>query len=184
LIKLGVIVPLLVLGAVNNRWTKPRIQRVAEEGNGLRAPVKTLRRLVLAEVALAGVVLAVTSVLVNLPPARLQAVTTGPFIADTRIGPYNLNVLVDPGEVGENIMHLTATTAAGTPARVLDMRVMLRMPSRDIGPIVAEGRKLAKGHFALQGRQLSVPGDWTLKVVARTHRFREERTTVEISVNS
>ena len=45
--------------------------------------------------------------------------------------------------------------------------MLFTMPSKSIGPIVAEGRRLAKGHFVVQGGQLSVPGDWTLEVVAR-----------------
>jgi copper transport protein len=71
LIKLGVIVPLVVLGAVNNRWTKPRIRRAAED-TGLTqtgvSGIRTLNKLVTFEVVLAAVVLIITAVLVSLPP--------------------------------------------------------------------------------------------------------------------
>jgi copper transport protein len=71
LIKLAVIVPLVALGAVNNRWTKPRIRRAAQDAtltdSGTGA-LRTLNRLVLVEVLLAAVVLVVTAVLVNLSP--------------------------------------------------------------------------------------------------------------------
>ena len=71
LVKLAVVVPLLVLGAINNRWTRPRIRRAAEDASlaesGARG-VRMLGRLVLAEVLLAVAVLAVTAVLVNLAP--------------------------------------------------------------------------------------------------------------------
>jgi copper transport protein len=71
LIKLGVVVPLLVLGAINNRWTKPRIRRAAADasltGSGASA-LRTLNRLVAIEVLLAVVVLTITAVLVSLPP--------------------------------------------------------------------------------------------------------------------
>jgi putative copper export protein len=65
---------LLTLGAVNNRWSKPRIQRAAQAaeltGSGISA-LGTLRRLVLLEVLLAAVVLAVTATLVNLQPPHV-----------------------------------------------------------------------------------------------------------------
>lgn len=73
LTKLAVIVPLLALGLFNNRWSKPRIQRAAGDAgltsSGASA-LRTLRRVVIAEVLLAAVVLAVTAVLVDqAPPA-------------------------------------------------------------------------------------------------------------------
>jgi copper transport protein len=74
LVKLAVVACLLTLGAVNNRWTKPRIQRAAEAaeltGQGASA-LGTLRRLVLLEVLLAAVVLAVAATLVNLQPPHV-----------------------------------------------------------------------------------------------------------------
>ena len=73
LVKLAVVIPLLILGAVNNRWTKPRLRRAAQEAtlteSGASA-LRTLNRLVVLEVLLATVVLAVTAVLVaQSPPA-------------------------------------------------------------------------------------------------------------------
>jgi copper transport protein len=73
LVKLAVVVPLMVLGAVNNRWTKPRLRRAAQDAtltdSGTSA-LRTLNRLVLLEVLLGAVVLAVTAILVaQSPPA-------------------------------------------------------------------------------------------------------------------
>lgn len=183
LAKIGVFVPLLALGVVNNRWTKPRIERAARSGRGATAPIVTLRRVVVAEVALAAVVLVVTSLLVNLPPARIAAGVAGPFITDVKLGEQNLNVLVDPNEVGENEIHLTVTSDAGAPVRVKEMRVLMTMAEESIGPLLAEGTRLAPGHYVVQGRQLSVPGKWTLGIVARVGRFDELRTRVPVTVN-
>ncbi|MEA2446665.1 MAG: copper transport protein, partial [Actinomycetota bacterium] len=80
LAKLGVFLPLLALGAINNRWTKPRMERASDPG-GDRAghALGLLKRLVSVEVVLAVVVLGLTAFLVNLPPARVAAGVTGPF---------------------------------------------------------------------------------------------------------
>jgi copper transport protein len=183
LIKLGIFLPLLALGAVNNRWTKPRLARAVEEDDPRVAPVRVLRRLVAVEVVLVTAVIAVTAILVNLPPARVVAGVTGPFITDVRLGENNLNVLVDPNQVGQNEVHLTATQPNGAPVDVKEARVLFRMPEEEVGPLVGAGTKLAPGHFVVQGHQLSLAGEWQLEIVIRMSRFQEERVTVTVTVN-
>jgi putative copper export protein len=75
LAKLSAFLPVLALGGVNNRWTKPRLVRAArEETSGTRALV-VLRRLVALEIALVAVVLAFTVFLLQLSTPASQAVT-------------------------------------------------------------------------------------------------------------
>lgn len=177
LTKLGVFVPLLVLGGINNRLLKPRIERAADA-----SALGTLRRVVMVEVVLGVVVLGLTALLVNLPPARVEAGVSGPFIDDVALGESNLNVVIDPNEVGQNIVHLTATTPSGTPSEIKSMKVRFSMPAEDIGPITSDGRELAPGHFVVEGRQLSVPGEWVLEIEARIDKFTNERAEVKVSV--
>jgi copper transport protein len=67
MVKLAAFLPLIALGAINNRWTKPRIERAA--ASGAPSPqLSTLRRLVTVEVVLGIVILGVTAVLVALAP--------------------------------------------------------------------------------------------------------------------
>ncbi len=183
LTKVAVFLPLVALGAINNRIIKPRIQETAATAGAAQAPLARLRRFVLTEIALGAVVLAVTALLVNIPPAHVDAGIDGPFVTDIALGESRLEVLVDPNSVGRNAIHLTAQDPSGAPARIKEMRVLFRMPAQDIGPLVAKGRRLATGHFIVEGHQLSVPGEWTLELVARTSRFDEERATVQIEVN-
>lgn len=183
LTKVAIFLPLVALGAINNRIIKPRIQAAAATAVTAHAPLARLRRFVLTEIALGAAVLAVTALLVNIPPARVDAGIDGPFVTDIALGGSRLEVLVDPNSVGRNAIHLTAQDPSGAPARIKEMRVLFRMPARDIGPLVAKGRRLAPGHFIVEGHQLSVPGEWTLELVARTGRFDEERATVQIEVN-
>jgi copper transport protein len=183
LAKLAIFVPLLGLGAVNNRILKPRIDKMissgADDGSGLRS----LKRVVKAEIALGVVVLAVTALLVNLSPARVEAGITGPFVDEVAMGSNNLNVIVDPNEIGENLVHLTVTTPEGTPTEIKAMKVRFSMPDQNIGPLTGEGRKLAPGHFVVQGRQLSVAGEWVLDIEARIDKFTNEQAEVRLVVN-
>jgi copper transport protein len=67
LVKLAAFLPLVGLGAINNRWTKPRIERAAAAGAPSRQ-LSTLRRLVTVEIALGVLILGITAALVALPP--------------------------------------------------------------------------------------------------------------------
>lgn len=69
LAKIGTFVPVLALGAINNRWTKPRLLRAAreDEHRGER-PLLVLHRLVGLEVVLIAAVLGLTAFLMDLPP--------------------------------------------------------------------------------------------------------------------
>ena len=180
-VKVALFLPLLALGAINQRWHKPRLAALSSRQSGALAK---LRRLIGGELALAAAVIAATALLVNLAPARVAAGIEGPFEETVRLGDDNLDVLVAPNEVGANQVHLTATTPAGKPVRIKQMKVLFSMPSEDIGPIVGEGKKLAPGHYVVQGNQLSVPGDWRFEIVARLDKFTEERTTVSVTVNN
>lgn len=71
LAKLAAFVPALALGAVNNRWTRPRLLQAAREDRPAPEVLALLRRSVTLEVALVVLVLAVTAALLSLsPPIR------------------------------------------------------------------------------------------------------------------
>jgi copper transport protein len=180
--KVAVFAPLVALGAVNRRWTRPRLLEAARGNSSSEAPLAQLRRVVRAEVALGVVVVALTALLTTLPPARVAAGASGPFTATVPLGGNNLAVLVDPNRVGLNEVHLTLTTPQGAPARVRGMTVGFVLPAEDIGPLAARGRRLGPGHFVVQGRQLSIEGEWTLTIRARISRFVEKRARVGVEV--
>lgn len=182
LAKIAIVLIVVALGAVNNRVFKPRISSAAASATGSGALWK-LRRTVTVEVGLAVVVVAVTALLVNLPPARSEVESGRPLVTDVRIGDNNLNVLVDPARVGENIVHLTATRPSGAPMDVRGMTVRFELPARDIGPLVARGRKLAPGHYVVQGHQLSVAGEWRVGILVGIDKFTQQRAIVQFEVS-
>ena len=179
LAKVGVFLPLVGLGAFNQRWAKPRLEGATGEN-----ALAVLRRSVGIEVAIAAVVIGLTALLVNLPPGEVSALADSPLTTTVAFGDLELDVLVDPNLAGANSVHLTAVTASGDPAPVAAMRVKFSMPERSIGPLLGDGRRLARGHFVVEGRQLSLPGLWELTIVGRTGRFQQERATVELEVGN
>jgi copper transport protein len=71
LAKLGTLVPILVIGAVNYRWTRPRLLRAASQSPPTTNGISALRRLVAWEVALLAGLVGLTAILLSLlPPVR------------------------------------------------------------------------------------------------------------------
>jgi len=185
LLKVAAFLPILALGFINNRWTKPRIVRAVAEGDptDAEAPLRRLRRLVGIEITLGAVVIAVTALLVNLPPARIAAGVEGPFNTEAALGHRGLHIMVDPNRVGLNEIHITPEMMGEEEAHFDEIRVLFRMPEEGIGPIPAEAEPSGHGEYVVRGHQLSVPGEWILEIVARTGEFDEERTQVNVTVN-
>jgi copper transport protein len=180
LVKLGVFITVLALGALSNRHVRKSINAVTDNADR-GAALSRIKRLVSIEVAVASVIVGVTAVLVSLPPGRTEA-QAAVFTTSIPLGAANLEVLVDPAEVGENFVHLTATRLSGKPLDIDDVEARFSMAAQDIGPIETDGRKLAPGHFVVQGRQLSLPGTWIIEVVAVVDEVTEERARIEVEV--
>jgi copper transport protein len=180
--KVAVFAPLVALGVVNRRWTKPRLEAAARGNSPSGAPLAQLRGVVRAEVALGVVVVGLAALLTTLPPARVAAGAGGAFATTVPLGNNNLAVLVDPNRVGLNEVHLTLTTPQGKPVRARSMTVGFALPAEDIGPLTAQGRRLGPGHFVVQGRQLSIEGDWMLTIRARLGPFVEKGARVRVEV--
>jgi copper transport protein len=122
--------------------------------------VQNLRRSVMVEVALAVVVLVVTALLVNAPPARSEAAE--PYAKVLKTDDLWFDVRVDPAAAGENNVHMTALTTTGGPTDVLEMEVSLTQPERDIAPIDVPLRRLGPGHYVAYDVNIPIPGDWEL----------------------
>lgn len=63
------------------------------------------------------------------------------------------------------------------------MTAELTQPARDIGPIVREPFVAGPGHWQISGRDLAVPGEWTIELVLGLDRFTEARVEVPVVVN-
>jgi copper transport protein len=179
--KLAAFVPLLVLGAVNNRWLKPRLQRVVDGSPDARA-LSLLRRTVTAEVVLMVAVLGVTAVLVTLPPARTSMAEAGPFAQHITLGEQDVELTVEPNRVGENTITMMVPDHHGHGAAFETLEIRFTMPDRGIGPLVADATATAPDHYVVDGHQLSVPGMWELRIVGQVDRFTDVSASVPLHV--
>ncbi|GGM72466.1 transport integral membrane protein [Dactylosporangium sucinum] len=153
-----------------------------EVGDGDR---RLLRRAVFAEVAVAIVVLAVTSVLVQTSPARsAQAGNTpsGPFTGTVTTNLVKLQVDVSPATVGQNTVHLYALKPDGSgPLKVVEWKATAALPEKGIEPLTVPVLAITEDH-AFGQVSLVTAGTWEFKFVVRVDDLNQSTVTVQVPV--
>jgi len=176
LIKVGLVLLLVALGAVNLLIIKPRLAGYAqrmdratrERAAGLRL---TFRRVVMTEAVIGVVVVLVAGVLTGVSPAPVTvAGPTGPFrpfILDQSSEGMKGRLVLSPGRIGNNRFDLTVTKDGGSlPA---DTSAVLRITTLDqeTGTTEAPMETLGGGRFTTAGSFLSTVGLWEIAAVVR-----------------
>ena len=129
---------------------------------GLDAPSSTtLRRGLLAEAAVALVVLGVTAVLVGSPRAVETYAPT--FTTTERAGALALTARVDAAHTGPTAVHLSGADAAGRAVPVSVVEASLTLPAQGIGPLPVAAPPGAPGEVVAP-LSFAVPGEWALDV--------------------
>lgn len=143
-----------------------------------------LARTVRLEVIGIVVVLAITAVLVTIVPARTEAGLTGVFSEYAPMGDeYQVNLTVDPNQAGENELHLYLLSATGQPVDIDgDLTMAFSLPENQIAAIERTPTIAGPGHWTMDGNELSIPGTWTVEVVARVSDFEQLTAEVEVPV--
>jgi copper transport protein len=145
-----------------------------------RFEVRRLRQAVGVEVVVGLLVLAVTAVLVNAPPA--YNVEHGPFLKTVLAQGHYYDLIVSPAKSGPNDVHVTAVTKGGGPADVLSYSVTFSEPGKDIAPIKVPLLRLGPGHYASYAFQLPFTGAWQMSVRALISDTEENTFTVKIPI--
>jgi copper transport protein len=193
LTKIALVVPLLALGAYNNRYAVPRLKA------GMASVLERRRflRNVGAELGIMVVIVGVTAVLVNSEPARTMAMEMDPaghgameedamapaepFEGSVVLGDMEAMVAVDPARPGENTITITFMEAAEPPSEV---SVSASLPSQEIGPLdfTAEPNPAEQGSYVVEGASLSIAGDWELRIEALMGEFDLLTETITVPV--
>jgi copper transport protein len=179
LAKVTLVVVLLGLGAFNNRISVPRLKDEATTAVDRRRFV----RAAVAEVALFAVVLGVTAVLVSEPPPKALAGTNQPVSVDSRVGPFDLQVVVDPARVGANQIHLyLLNRVTGQPAPVDEVDLAASLATPAIGPLKFKPVKAGPGHYVVSGASFPLPGAWELGLAVRRGDFDQWTQYIDFTI--
>ncbi|MBF9127446.1 copper resistance protein CopC/CopD [Plantactinospora sp. S1510] len=147
---------------------------------------RRIRRAVWAELAITAVVLALSAILVQTPPARTadtygDAGAPGYYTTTLTSSIYSLQVEVDPAKTGSNSMHLYAYTLDNKPLPVAEWRATAALPDRGIEPIEIPLLPLTPSH-ATGEISLPSPGNWLLSFTVRLTDIDQATVTSTVPI--
>jgi copper transport protein len=197
LAKIILVLPLLALGAYNNRYAVPRLRRqiasVLEQRRFLRA--------VGVELALMVTIVSVTAVLVSAPPARTEIGMHEAFETVVELGPFEGHVMVDPAMAGPNTIRIALEGEDGAAEDVTEVRLAATLPSENIGPLTFEAEEAqpedeasANGEemeapamdsaatWVVRGAILPIAGDWQLRLEVARGEFELDAENLTVPV--
>jgi copper transport protein len=174
MVKVGIVAVVAALGAWNRFRLVPALERAPQ------AAAARLRRTLGIEALALVAAIGLTGVLVQVTPAR--AAVDAVYSETVPLGDGSVNIVVDPPRVGATSIHMYILDAGGGPFSPEQVTMELALPSAGIGPLEREPFVAGPGHYQLDGSDLTIPGRWTITVIARTERFDEETASVEVPI--
>jgi len=182
LVKLGLIVPLLLLGATNLLVLRPRLQAMGARDGAEGDLVRRLRLTVGGEIVFALAVFVAVGVMASIQPARDAFAAQG-IERSVRAEDLQVSVRAQPGLAAINRFDVYVTDRQGRPVIDAD-RVALRfnMLAMDMGEseLVASGR--GDGHYVAQGGNLAMAGPWRVEVIVRRSGRDDVRAPVIVDI--
>ena len=184
LAKIGLTLIVVLIAAWNRRTLVPSLTSPTENTGELAVRWATLLRTIRAEAVLLVAVVALTAIVVNVPPARTAVVAKTDRVDITQqVDTGNVQLSVDPAIVGPNTVAVRYTDGTGQPINVANsMSIEFSQPSAGLEPITRQVPASEAGVFVIQGNELSIPGTWTITIAVRTGDFTEQRTSFEVPV--
>jgi copper transport protein len=184
LAKIGLTLIVVLIAAWNRRTLLPSLISPTENTRELAVRWAALLRTIRAEAVLLVAVVALTAIVVNVPPARTAVVAKADRVDITqRVDTGNVQLSVDPAIVGPNTVAVRYTDETGQPINVANsMSIEFSQPSAGLEPITRQVPASEPGVFVIQGNELSIPGTWTITIAVRTGDFTEQRTSFEVPV--
>jgi len=182
LAKIALILPLLGLGAYNNRYAVPRLRA------GVAQPRERRRFLQAAgvEIAIMVTIVAVTAVLVNSAPAKDVVMEHGDVTAEVDFGKeLKAHVRVEPGTIGINEIHLMFESGVEeTEAPEFEeVVVSASLPSQEIGPLRYEAETEGHAGYVVTDASFGLVGEWQLRIEARRGEFELLTGTTTIPID-
>jgi copper transport protein len=176
LLKIALVAGLIALGAMARRLLTARTRVDAEAHRRLRASTGF-------EVVIGAVVVAVTSLLVNVAPAR--DTVAKPIGLQLTTATMHIDVTVDPARKGHNNIHIYALTPTGTPQAIQHAQLSATKQTRGtepLEPLELHMFRAGPNHFQALNADLPLKGTWTLDIIVGVDEFTEEEATADITL--
>ncbi len=174
LVKLGLVIPLLALGAYNNRHAVPRLR--AQIASAIER--RRFMRFAAAELVIMAAIVGVTAGLVNAPPARTEVAVHGPYEQEVQLGPLMAHVTVMPAMPGAKEIRLEFKDE-----RPDAVRFSASLPALGIGPLrYTAVPGMGPRALVVRAANLSLAGDWRLRIEARRGEFELFTNTISVPI--
>jgi copper transport protein len=177
LAKVAAVSAVALLGLLNNRRLVPAITRAPERAAAL------LRRTVRVEATVLVGVIAITSVLVNVSPPVARA-ASGPINVTVPLtgGAGSAELAIEPGKVGNNIVHVYLADAGGQPLTLQSLKLRASLPAAQLGPLDRDGQSTGLAHFTVDDLPLTLAGQWTIDLVGQVSDFKAITGSTQITI--
>jgi copper transport protein len=160
-------VGLVVIAVLAGGWTRFNVLR-----EWASRTLRQIRTPLLVEVGLLALIAATSVALTHNGPPE-EYVAPGPIQLSVEQDDVVLTLVVDPGGVGSNDVHLYVTDPAGLPLSVEEATVELSSADLGIAPIAQTLSDLGGGHYSGSTDDLGAPGTWEARVVVRPTPFTQ-----------
>lgn len=167
LVKVTIVTVVVVLGAAA-RWL------LHHEGSA------SLRRTLVVETIVGVVIVALAAAMVGLPPR--PAAATQPFEVTITSSGVIASVVVTPGQVGANEVHIVVTPPGGAIAPVDDVTARVSLPAAGVPAAPVTLEREGPNHYS-GVVTFTEPGDWSFEVIVSPTAASSVllRTTVAVS---
>jgi copper transport protein len=183
IVKVALLLVLIAFGWVNRERVLPALRRLVEAKQTPGETGVLARRTMRGELASMLCVFGVTAALISYtPPIDADA---GPFSINTAIGPAELEMTVEPAEVGPNTIHIYLIDAkTGTQfAASKEFTVTASLPAKGIGPLPLKATPAGPGHYVLNTAVLSPGGTWQIAITDRVSEFEQHSRTIDVPIH-
>ena len=174
---------LLLIAAVNLIWIRPRLR-------GSNTAARWLRRTVVAEIALAVLVIFIVGFLTALEPARQVASRAlamqqhGLSFTDTVDG-TDISLTVEPGHVGANSFTVSLADRFGNPIDdATDVRLRVSYLDADFGEESVPTMNTGGGEYELSDATISIAGAYQAEILVQRPDAFDARTAFRFEVGS
>ena len=181
--KVALVVGLLLLGAVNLLWVRPRL--AADD-----SAAQWLRRLVAAEAVVAVLIVLVVGFLTALEPARQVASREGLGLPDSiefeaTVEGADMALSIEPGTVGPNRFEVALADRLGKPIEnASDVSVRISYLDDDLGEQVLPADPVGGGLYVAEEGRFSISGAWQAELIVRRPDAFDARTGFRFEVGA
>jgi copper transport protein len=191
LAKVGLILPLLALGAYNNRYSVPRLR------SGIAVPRERRRFLGAAgvELMVMAAIVGVTAFLVDANPAKhaleeeaaamhggMEGEMPGPMSHEVDFGEFQATVSIDPGTAGPNHIMLEVDESGTDVPTLAEVTFKASLSEPDVGPLDFKAESTMPGMWEVEDADLPIAGMWQLRIEALVGEFDLYTETIEIEI--